>query len=174
MHMSCTASGNLSLSDLCLLESILAWYNEDEGNVRRFVEVVKRKNGMSLRVIDWLVTNFSKVHSVVINAQSGMPVDLNRDYQKHLVAYNKKNMDPFARRNKIKISLFGEEERSSTVGQLNFFRWYYKNGINVYLNKHRDMVEHHMKENEGKHQSRARGCRFFPVKSFSGRFNMTF
>ncbi|CAN0300533.1 unnamed protein product [Ectocarpus sp. 6 AP-2014] len=174
MYMSYTACGNLSLSDLCLLESILAWYNEDESNVRSFVEVVKRKNGMSLRVIDWLVTNFSKIHSVVINAQSGIPVDLNRDYQKNLVAYNKKNMDPFARRNKIKISMFGKEERSSTVGQLNFLRWYYKNGINVYLNKHRDMVEHDMKENEGKHQSRARGCRFFPVKSFSGRLNMTF
>lgn len=174
MYISCTTCGNLSLSDSCLLDSILDWYNEDETNVRRFVEVVKRKNGMSLRVIDWLVTNFSKVHSVVIDAPSGVPVDLNRDYQKNLNAYNKKNMDPFARRNKIKVSLFGQEERSSTVGQLNFFRWYYKNGINVYLNKHRAIVENHMKQNEGKEHAKARGGRFFPVKSFSGKFTMKF
>ena len=162
------------MSDLCLLDSILEWYNEDESNVAKFVEVVKRKNGMSLRVIDWLVTNFSKVHSVAINS-SGLPRDLNRDYQMNLTAYNKKNMDPFARRNKIKIRVFDKEERSSTVGQLNFFRWYYKNGIHVYLNKHRDVVETHMKENEGKeHIIKGRGGRFFAVKSFSGCYRMTF
>lgn len=172
--MSCPNTGNISVSDCCLLDSILEWYNEDEANVARFVAVVKRKNGMSLRVIDWLVTNFSKVHSVAINS-AGIPRDLNRDYQKNLTAYNKKNMDPFARRNKIKIKIFGKEERSSTVGQLNFFRWYYKNGINLYLNKHRDVVESHMKENEGKeHAIKARGGRCFAVKSFSGHFTMTF
>lgn len=174
MHIKCTNAGNLSASDLCLLDSILEWYNKDESNVAKFVEVVKRKNGMSLRVIDWLVTNFSKVHSVAINS-SGLPRDLNRDYQMNLTAYNKKNMDPFARRNKIKIRVFGKEERSSTVGQLNFFRWYYKNDIHVYLNKHRDVVETHMKENEGKeHIIKARGGRFFAVKSFSGCYRMTF
>lgn len=123
--------GNLSISDIYSLESILEWYNEEESNVAKFVEVIKRKNGMSLRNIDWLVTNFSKVHSVAINS-SGLPRDLNRDYQMNLSAYKKKNMDPFASRNKIMIRVFGREERSSTIGQLIFFRWYYKNGINVY------------------------------------------
>ena len=174
MHISCPNPQNISLSDSVLLESILDWYNEDETNVTKFLEVVKRKNGMSLRVIDWLVTNFSKTHSVAINSE-GVPRDLNRDYQKNLSAYNKKNMDPFARRNKIKIVVFGKEERSSTVGQLNFFRWYYKNRINVYLNEHREVVESHMKENEGKeHAIKVRGSRSFTVKSFSGRFTMTF
>lgn len=173
-HMSCSKAGNISVSDSCLLQSILEWYNEDAANVSKFVSVVKRKNGMSLRVIDWLVTNFSKVHSVAIET-AGVPRDLNREYMKNLNAYNKRNMDPFARRNKIKINIFGKEERFSTVGQLNFFRWYYKNGIDVYLNKYRDVVEKHMKENEGKkHAIKARGGRCFAVKSFSGSFTMTF
>ena len=174
MNMQCTNSGNLSSSDLCLLDSILEWYNADKSRVDKFVDVVRRKNGTSLRIIDWLVTNFSKVHSVAMNS-SGLPRDLNRDYQMNLTAYNKKNMDPFARRNKIKICVFGREERSSTVGQLNFFRWYYKNDVNVYLSKHRDVVECHMRENEGKeHLIKARGGCCFAVKSFSGSFRMTF
>jgi len=174
MFISCVNSGNISLSDLCLLDSILEWYNEDILNVTRFVSVVKRKNGTSLRVIDWLVTNFCRVHSIAINS-GGLPKDLNREYQKNLVAYNKKNLDPFARRNKIRIKLFGKEERSTTVGQLNFFRWYYKNGIDVYMNKHREVIESHMKENEGKeHMIKARGARTLAVKTYSGSFHMTF
>lgn len=174
MYITCVSSGNISLSDRCLLDSILEWYNEDLLNVTRFVSVVKRKNGTSLRVIDWLVTNFCRVHSIAISSK-GFPRDLHREYQKNLVAYNKKNLAPFARRNKIRIKIFGKEERSTTVGQLNFFRWYYNNGIDVYMTKHREVVENHMKENEGKeHMLKARGAHTLAVKTYSGSFHMTF
>ncbi len=171
--MKCPDTESLSGSDKVLLESILEWYNEDKDNVTNFLDIVKRKSGMSLRVIDWLVTNFSKTNSVDINC-NGTFKDLNRDYQKNLSAFNKRNMDPFARRNKIKVVIYNGEERSTTVGQLNFFRWFYKNNVNLYLKENRHIVESHMRDCDGKDNSKGRGKRVFSVKSFSGKFTMTF
>lgn len=174
MFMACSSTGNISVSDAVLLQSVMDWYNEDKANVDRFLAVVRRKSPISLRVIDWLVTNYSKTNTVIIKSK-GVPRDLNRDYQKNLSAHNKKNMDPFARRNKIKIVLYGTQERFSTVGQLNFFRWFYKNHVNLFLKESREVVEKHMKEFEGKDKgSTVRGRRTFNVNSFSGRFRMTF
>ena len=170
-----STKGSLSRSDEVLLESVLEWYNEDPSRVDNFLAIVKRKNGMSLRVIDWLVTNFSKTNSVILETD-GIPRDLNRDYQKNLSAYNKRNMDPFARRNKITIKIHGKETRNSTVGQLNFFRWFLKNNIIGFLNKNKSVVENHMKDAEsrmkGKHR-RANKCSI-NSKSYVGTFKMMF
>ncbi|CAM9255863.1 unnamed protein product [Sphacelaria rigidula] len=174
--IGCKSTEGLSESDEVLLDSVLEWYNEDMVRVEAFLSIVKRKNGMSLRVIDWLVTNYSKTKSVVLET-GGVPRDLNRDYQKNLSAYNKRNMDPFARKNKISITILGKEVRSSTVGQLNFFRWFLKNGVNFFLEENKGVVEDHMKAAEstskkGKH-CRAKNPKY-NTKTYSGKFKMVF
>ena len=172
----CATTESLSRSDEVLLESVLEWYNEDETRVEAFMAIVKRKNGMSLRVIDWLVTNYSKTKSVVLETD-GVPQDLNRDYQKNLSAYNKRNMDPFARKNKISIMVDGKESRNSTVGQLNFFRWFIKNGISSFLQGNKGLVEGHMKAAESR-SKKGSNCRVknpkYTTNSYSGKFKMTF
>lgn len=172
----CAMTEGLSRSDEVLLESVLEWYNEDPTRVDAFLSIVKRKNGMSLRVIDWLVTNYSKTKSVVLETD-GVPRDLNRDYQKNLSAYNKRNMDPFARKNKISIMVNGKESRNSTVGQLNFFRWFIKNGISSFLQKNKVLVEDHMKAAESR-SKKGNSCRVknpkYTTNSYSGKFKMTF
>lgn len=137
--------------------------------------IVKRKNGMSLRVIDWLVTNYSKTNSIVLETD-GIPRDLNRDYQKNLSAYNKRNMDPFARRNKIAIIVFGKETRNSTVGQLNFFRWFLKNDISSFLKRNKGVVETHMKDAESRSKGKHRRANKVDnnSKTYSGKFKMVF
>ena len=174
--IGCKTTEGLSRSDEVLLDSVLEWYNEDAARVESFLSIVKRKNGMSLRVIDWLVTNYSKTRSVILETE-GVPRDLNRDYQKNLSAYNKRNMDPFARKNKISITIPGKEARSSTVGQLNFFRWFLKNGIDAFLQKNKGLVEEHMKAAESR-SKKGDHCRAknpkYNTKSYSGKFKMEF
>ena len=173
----CSSAEGLSRSDEVLLDSVLEWYNEDPRRVESFIAIVKRKNGMSLRVIDWLVTNYSKTNCVVLETD-GVPRDLNRDYQKNLSAYNKRNMDPFARKNKISIVVNGKESRNSTVGQLNFFRWFIKNGINTFLQKNKVSVEDHMKAAESRAKKGGSNCRVknpkYNTNSYSGKFKMVF
>lgn len=173
----CSTTGDLSRSDEVLLDSVLGWYNDQSSRVDSFLAIVERKNGMSLRVIDWLVTNFSKTTSVVLEI-NGVPRDLYRDYQKNLSAYNKRNMDPFARRNKITIMVFGDKARKSTVGQLNFFRWFITNDVGSFLQKNKRAVENDMKvaesrSRESKIQTSRRVAKH-KTKSYTGKFMMMF
>jgi hypothetical protein len=137
----------LSKKEEVLLHSVLGWFNEDKDRVQQFSDIVKHKNGLSLRIIDWLITNFSKNISVSIKTD-GLPVDLYRDYHKNLSAHNKKNFDPFARRRRICIVLFGLEQRFSTIGQLNFFRWFISKNLRDFVIEKKSIIEKHMRESE--------------------------
>ena len=178
--ISCDDRNALSRTDDVLLDSIIEWYNIDHKSINRFLSIVKRKHGLSLRIIDWLVTNYSKIHSLTIDT-SDFPRDLNRDYQKHLNAFSKKNLDPFARRNKIKIRVKHEngsiEFRTTTVGQLNFFRWFISNNIEDILRSERSKIELHMKSIEKdkniKSKVPSKPVSMSP-QTYVGNFNMNF
>ena len=175
--ISYSSNSLLSGADKVLLESILEYYNDNIENIKKLLSIVKRKNGMSLRVIDYLCTNYSKEHSIVIETKDGhIPRDLNGDYQKNLNAYNKKYLDPFSRRNKIVINVSYDnhethEKRNTSIGQLNFFRWFFKNNIDQYLSKEKKTVEAHMKkmENEIKKSKKRKA-----TKMYVGSFVMNF
>jgi hypothetical protein len=137
----------LSKKEEVLLNSVLGWFNEDQDHVQQFSDIVKHKDGLSLRIIDWLITNFSKNISVSIKTD-GLPVDLYRDYHKNLSAHNKKNFDPFARRRRICIIMFGSETRYSTIGQLNFFRWFISKNLRDFVIDKKSIIEKHMRESE--------------------------
>lgn len=180
--ISCPVTTSLSKTDEVLLESVLECYNENTEYITKFMNIVKRKTGLSLRVIDWLVTNYSKIHSITIEKDGLPPRDLNRDYQKNLNAYNKKNLDPFARRNKINLVIKHpcgrEETRASTVGQLNFFRWFCKNDLDTYLNKEKVKIDEHMRSSESRRKSNKKkvvnSSKIYTSKSYVGKFEMNF
>jgi len=174
--ISCSDCSYLSGADKVLLDSIIEYYNENTEYITKLISIVKRKNGMSLRVIDYLCTNYSKERSIVISTKDGhIPRDLNSDYQKNLNAYNKKYLDPFSRRHKIVINVSHDnnesEKRNTSIGQLNFFRWFFKNNIDQYLSKEKKTVEAHMKkaENESKKNKKRKA-----TKMYVGSFVMNF
>lgn len=138
---------SFSRKDEVLLNSVLVWFNEEESRVQTFSDIVHHKNGLSLRIIDWLITNFTKSFSVAIESD-GLPRNLRKDYHKNLTAHNKKNFDPFARRRRINIVLFGKEKRVSTIGQLNFFRWFLSKNLVGFLLENKSVIEKHMKDSD--------------------------
>ena len=61
-------------------------------------------------------------------------------YKEQLRAYSKKQFDPFCRRNRIEFYFNEEESITTTVGQLNFFRWAIQNNIiNYILNNYKEI-----------------------------------
>ncbi|ACH46831.1 unknown [Feldmannia species virus] len=173
--LGCTKSADLSDSDQLLLLSVLRWYNTNSKRVSGFLEIVERNNGLSLRVIDWLVTNYCKTTPVMLHRRDGPPTDLYRDYQKYLSAYNKKNMDPFARRKRVTITLFGKKTRKSTLGQLNFFRWFLKNKLEEFMHLNKAVVEDDMKRVADRVSQKKRHRKKAPTaRVFSGKFLVEF
>jgi hypothetical protein len=132
------------LSKIDLLMSSLSKFYLDEKNINILIPIVNGLSKISLRVLDWFVTNFCKKHNTVIHYQrDGKPQKLivHLDYKNQLKAYSKKQFDPFCRRERINFIYGKGNELLTTVGQLNFFRWAIEHHVLDYINDNLEIVE---------------------------------
>jgi hypothetical protein len=126
-------------------------------DIDEIMELLQGTGPISLRLIDWFVTNYAKRHTVgyILNGQEFM---VYMSYKSQLKAYSKKLFDPFCRRERIMFSLPGVDGFVTTVGKLNFFRWAIEKNIIEYLKLNREVVETEMNSHM-KQLSRSRSTR---------------
>ena len=157
----------LNKKENLLLKSLITFYRHKQ-NLEILLRFLKGKQRrLSLRLLDWLVTNYSKHHAVVIMDKSSNESNVEfmyLAYKNHLKSYSKKFFDAFARRQRIfytfdhtvyKIrnnELNSYYERSdgfvTTIAQLNAFRFFISCGVVDYAIRHleeveKDMVQYH-------------------------------
>ena len=106
-------------------------------------EVLKLLEGtseISLRLIDWFVTNYAKQHNIsyILNNQEFL---VYTNYKSQLKAYSKKLFDPFCRRERIMFQIQGYPMFQTTVGKLNFFRWALEKGVLSYIKMNLAKIE---------------------------------
>lgn len=115
-----------------------------ETNLTRLQSILSGESDISLRLIDWFVTNYAKKYNVAYTNASGKYVIVYLSYKSHLKAYSKKMFDPFCRWKRIKFH--GLE---TTVGQLNFFEWALSDGVLDHLEKYHEDVHQDMEQRLG-------------------------
>lgn len=125
----------------------LTKFYAQKSNIYRILPMIQGKSAISLRLIDWFVTNYSKKHSTIItHAKQNNIVHFNvyLSYRSQLKAYSKHLFDPFRRRNRI--TFFYEKDKSveTTIAQLNVFRWLLTNHILEYIEEHKKEIEEDM------------------------------
>ena len=138
-----------------LLNSLKEFYEIKENKAQLF-EILNNTNHISLRIIDWFVTNYSKKYntSYFMNSKKLLDEDdiikdnikqfnVYYSYKTQLKSYSKKKFDPFCRRDRIEFTI-GEEKVISTIGQLNFFKWAINNLILDYIKIHYKEIENDM------------------------------
>ena len=125
-----------------IVSSLQRFYNDRE-DIGEILEILQGTSSISLRLIDWFVTNYAKTHSTsyILNNQEFL-VYLN--YKSQLKAYSKKLFDPFCRRERILFEIQGRPPFLTTVGKLNFFRWAIEKGILDYIRLHTVEIEKEM------------------------------
>jgi hypothetical protein len=150
-----------------LLMTRIIEFFKDEGHLKKMVDVLTGSNILSLRIIDWFVTNYSKKYDVIY-ALKKMDYeniyDLNYEliddiehtkfivfleYKSQLKAYSKKQFDSFCRGERIKFNYSFEGEKfeiETTVGQLNFFRWAIENNLFIYIHNNYEKIEADMND----------------------------
>lgn len=147
-----------------LMTRIREFFSSEE-NVKRLVDVLTGKSSISLRIIDWFVTNYSKKNDIIYiihKSDKNNIYDLEDvcvddiyyvkfivflEYKSQLKAYSKKQFDSFCRGERIRFQyrLDGQiYEIETTVGQLNFFRWAIENNIFVYIYNNYTDIENDM------------------------------
>ena len=131
--------------DELLLNKTIQFFDADPMRLEKFVNIVNGNSCISLRVLDWFVTNYSKSKNIHIQTTRGKFVDVYKEYKLMLKSFSKKKFDPFCRWTKISIPYKGEFVET-TVGQLNFFKWVIDTNIIDYVISHYTDIEHHMSD----------------------------
>lgn len=135
-----------SQNDL-LLQNLEKFYKNTD-HLKNMISIINGESKISLRIVDWFVTNYSKKHFVVYNVSNEMG-DVNRfkvynDYKLKLKSYSKRRFDPFCRWERIQFPYLENSYVETTIGQLNFFKWSIENNILEYIEQHYEDIENDM------------------------------
>ena len=135
-----TATTTISKKQDILLIPIIEFFRVEKHIDLLLGILLTDKYKLSLRIIDWFVTNYSKKHNIVIE-RHGKPFIVYLEYKSQLKAYSKKQFDPFCRRARIHFEYAAGTNFETTIGQLNFFRWAIENSIIDYIMAHYEAIE---------------------------------
>ena len=119
----------------------LSTFYSDAGRLSRIQPILTGESKISLRLLDWLVTNYAKKHNIAYLTSEGRDVNIYLRYKANLRAYSKKMFDPFCRWKRIKFL-----DMNTTVGQLSFFEWAIQDEVLDYLEEHYEEVQKDMDE----------------------------
>ena len=126
-----------------LLMNKIEIYFDNEYNKNILIRILNNEFNISLRVIDWFVTNYCKKNNIYwIENNSRFVVYLS--YKLQLKAYSKKYFDPFCRRDRIYFYYKNNDYIETTVGQLNFFKWIIEHNIINYIKNNYEDIEKDM------------------------------
>jgi len=123
------------------------------GHLEALVPIVQGTSPMSLRLVDYFVTNYAKKNNSAY-LWGGRQFLVYYHYKRELKANSKRLFDPFCRRERILFQVRGEEPFVTTVGQLNFFSWAIERGILQYMEVNRSEIEVDMNKTLKEHYSR--------------------
>ena len=122
---------------------------------------------ISLRLIDWFVTNYCKKNNTMYNiadyknkkkentitATEVVTTNsfdnyffVHDNYKSQLKECSKKHFDPFCRRNRVRFYYKPNAYFKTTVGQLNFFKWALENHVIDYIRENLDAIEKDMND----------------------------
>ncbi len=130
-----------------LMRSLTKFFTKDN-NIDYILPIVGGSSKISLRIIDWFVTNYAKKNntSFINKDKQGQNKQfiVHLSYKSQLKAYSKKQFDPFCRRERISFHYNKDQQLTTTVGQLNFFRWAIDNKILEYIQNNLKEIEDDM------------------------------
>ena len=119
--------------------------------------IIEGKSDISLRLIDWFITNYSKKHNTIITRViNGNVVHLNifLSYRSQLKSYSKTYFDPFRRRDRVRFFYEADKSIDTTIGQLNMFRWILANDVLDYIAAYKADIEDDMVATQRENQKR--------------------
>lgn len=168
----------ISSKDELLKIKLLEFYKIPE-NLSILLPIILQQTRLSLRSLDWFVTNFCKKKNInYINIKNNEEISFFpfKSYKSQLKAYSKKFCDPFCRRERVifdyknytiinfknDIQLGHKNYIITTIGQLNFFKFAIQENIIKYAMENITDIENDMNNTLKNRESEKK---FLEVKS---------
>jgi hypothetical protein len=123
----------MSRSDI-LFQSIKNFY-ADEKNAQHLCDILEKHKGISLRKLEWFITDYSKKRNLSYTMTDGKAFSVHCAYKSSLDGYSKKLFDPFCRTEKFEYEIPHTKgaKIQTTVAQLNFIKWCIQHDIIDYI-----------------------------------------
>jgi hypothetical protein len=124
----------LSSQEVLKLKGNQEFYNNNE-NAVKFINLVSGESQVSIRLIDHFVTKYSKYNKCnfkLIENEKENVINIYYDYKNQLKHFQKTHFDPFSRGDRIPFFM-KDTCVITTIGQLNFFKWFISKKIYDYV-----------------------------------------
>jgi len=123
----------MSRSDI-LLESIKNFYINEKNSMYLY-DILEKRKGVSLRNLEWFITDYSKKKNLSYKSTDGKTFIVHCAYKSSLDGYSKKLFDPFCRTEKFEYEIPNTNgiKIQTTVAQLNFIKWCIQHDIIDYI-----------------------------------------
>jgi hypothetical protein len=132
----------ISSQENMILKSLEKFY-EDNNNIKLFIPIINSESNISIRLIDHFVTKYSKNNKINFKLKEGeveQQFNVHTSYKQQLKAFQKKHFDPFSRGDRIPYFM-NDTCIITTIGQLNFFKWFISKKIYDYIKEHHNIIE---------------------------------
>lgn len=139
MNIQITSQENM------ILKSLEKFY-EDANNINLFIPIINSESKISIRLIDHFVTKYSKTNKISFKLKENdveQTFNIHTSYKQQLKAFQKRHFDPFSRGDRIPYFM-GDSCVITTIGQLNFFKWFISKKIYEYINENHVNIENDM------------------------------
>jgi len=135
------------LKDKMLLDFYIFYLSNN--NIYKILPIITSNSRISIRVLDWFVTNYAKKKNITYELKNYKNYDdsyfnVHLRYKLQLKAYNKTLFDPFCRKERIAFYYDKNVCVITTIGQLNFFMWAITNEVLTYVETHIDEITNDM------------------------------
>ena len=127
----------LSSQEVLLLRSLEDFY-ENEYYFNLLSCIINGTSIISRRTFEYFVTNYAMKHNIIydlIDKGSKTKFIVHSSYKDQLKAHRKKYFDPFGRGDRIPF-FSNNNCVITTIGQLNFYKWFFSKNIYEYCVEH--------------------------------------
>ena len=131
MDYSDTRKKKIECKPELIISSLHRFYSSHPG-IQKIMPYLLGSAPLSLRIIDWFVTKYSR-KTFTRYPLNGQDFLVYLSYKGQLKAYSKHYFDPNCRRERIMFKIAEYDSFTTTIGQLNFFRWALECGVLDYI-----------------------------------------
>jgi hypothetical protein len=139
----------ISSQEIMIIKSLDKFY-EDTNNINLFISIINPNtlslSSISIRLIDHFVTKYSKTNKINYKLKENdveQTFNVHTSYKQQLKAFQKRHFDPFSRGDRVPYFM-GDSCIITTIGQLNFFKWFISKKIYNYIMDNQYNIENDM------------------------------
>lgn len=120
----------------------------DKAKIEKIKPIINQEHDISLRLIDWTLTNYSKKNCIKYKLSNGRMIDVFESYKNYMTSYKRNILFDLFRRGKCSKVIYGNGKDDfiiSGIKQLNSFRCVLEIELIEYIIKNKEKIETDMR-----------------------------